>query len=358
MTTTAAAATTTTMNPAAGAGDTAIPNQAMQRQRSTEDDRIALVSNLPKEATALTLRHYLNGIMARQTHLRRVGAEPPISSIRFLIPAEKDVATASGSQHQHQHRRHPDDSTKTALVEFATSQDCHIAVSMLQKVDDHNTSVVDDHTHHNHMLSFQGKILKVEKLTENFHVDHAERDESLRRSVNKRSNDSMVPPEAADPGPAPAPATKTADLESPKFLKKEVERLEKALTLEQATLNQTRDDLLEEQNRQVTVDEMLVNATSAVLSRTREALANEQAERIKLVAQVAQLEKLLVQAQKEIGRLSQNALRRDEQSDLQEGRLMSTGGDDDDPITSPPPPLENVHPRTLQKVLEATESSP
>lgn len=297
------------------------------RQRSTEEDRLAIVSNLPSDATELTLRHFLHGTMARH-NLREAGSEPWITKIQFIASTNADVPDTLGST-----GGDVASPSTTALVEFATSDACHQAIRMLGRED----------------LTFQGSTIQIKKLTGSYHVDHADRGESLRHSINKRN--------AVTDTSDTVSAVKIPPQWDRQHLRKEIARLEDDLARERVTLNRTRDELLEEQSRQVTSDNMMASTTAAVLSRTRDALAQEQEHRTKLEQKLAYTESLLSQAYQEIERLSMNHMRKDPDP---AGEEMMDQDDDDDEGPVPtedgnPLPLDKIHPGALEKVFNTAE---
>lgn len=302
------ATTSTTTTPSAPA--------VLRRQRSSEEDRIALISNLPAGATELTLRHFLHGTMALKG--LKVGTEPPIAKVRFLTESDEELLVAS-STFSTSTTATNDDTTKTALVEFETSEDCQIAIKMLTN----NGEAVDEED----LPAYHGHRLGIEKLTGTYHVDHADRNQSLRHSVNKRNG-------LAKYGTDYSKVDKS-------HLQQEVNRLEESLSLERVALTQTRDELLNEQQRQVTNDEMLVSTTLAVLNRTNESLALEQAKRASLEEKIARLENLLVEAEKEIQRLSLDPMRK-AQSELQTVSPPLTEDDNNTPQSPSPLPVEKA----------------
>ncbi len=122
---------------------------------------MAVVSNLSKDVTKQGLRHFLRGTMVRK-QLCKIGEEPTISKITFLtIDDLEEGSQVDASLY-----------TKIALVDFASSEACHTAVQMVGSDD----------------IVFHGKRLTIEKLTCNFHVDHAERNDAIRNSINKRND--------------------------------------------------------------------------------------------------------------------------------------------------------------------------
>lgn len=265
----------------------------LERTTSTQDDRLALVLNVSTVKSGAeddhhgdventgsnietTLRHFLRGVMIRHADCI-VGQEPVISSLRLLTASELNkyatVAVASSP------------GTTAALVEFSTSRDCEIGLSMLHDQSD--------------KLHFHGNPMSITKVTGVSHVDHADRNDAIRSSMNKR----FEPINSSVPPPATAPANPGG----------EVKELQQALNQERQALKETREALLKEQALRISSSEneeqhmLVLSTTKDILHRTKQALQMEAKEKEHLRAKIHQLEQALQRSREEGEKQSSSA---------------------------------------------------